>query len=373
VSVGVGKQLYAVRDVFGSAWVIDVSGKPTVVSTRGAPIDLKITPSLKLTEFSAKLEGLQATPAYSARNDPNTRLTQSMSISADLNAGYNSSVNQAQAAVVHAQSFASRIAGVNNADVPKIAAIGGIPIFMSPADGALNENKETARLETAQAQIAASPGSDLEPPANSDPAGFDAIEVNFQISSEHALSNPYVVTITQLREKGARPGMIRKQIYAKELHPIDNRPITVHFLEEGFPPGFELQSFEVHLYNRGIEIATSVSPERVELTRDEAFEYVKIEYIGAHGSATLPPVPAMGKLPADLPTRLASGQFGATFYVKVSKDGVANVAYSDSACTRKIGDRYLDAVVAQIRFKPALADGRPTEGVAALDLNKLTI
>jgi hypothetical protein len=30
-------------------------------------------------------------------------------------------------------------------------------------------------------------------------------------------------------------------------------------------------------------------------------------------------------------------------------------------------------VIDRIRFKPALADGRPVDGVSALNLNKLTI
>src|ERR1035438_3233767 len=77
-------------------------------------------------------------------------------------------------------------------------------------------------------------------------------------------------------------------------------PVAVHFYEEGFPPAFELQGFDVHLYNRGEEVATNVSPKRVELTRDEAFEYIKMEYISAHKGDTLAAVPVMGKLPADL-------------------------------------------------------------------------
>jgi len=69
--------------------------------------------------------------------------------------------------------------------------------------------------------------------------------------------------------------------------------------------------------NRGEEVATNIAADRVELTRDEAFEYVKMEYEGAHKKDTLPAVPAMGKLPADLPARLAGGQYRATYYYNV--------------------------------------------------------
>jgi hypothetical protein len=111
----------------------------------------------------------------------------------------------------------------------------------------------------------------------------------------------------------------------------------------------------------------------VELTRDEAFEYVKMEYLGSHRGSTLPAVPAMGQLPADLPTRLAAGKYAETFYVRVSKDGVPEDVFADAACTKKVDDAYIVTLLGRVRFKPALAEGKPIEAVAPLNLNKLTI
>ncbi len=98
-----------------------------------------------------------------------------------------------------------------------------------------------------------------------------------------------------------------------------------------------------------------------------------MEYVSAHLKDTLPAIPAMAKLPADLPSRLAQGKYREAFYVKVSKDGLADEAYSDPACTRRIDDPYLDSVVKRIRFKPALNNGKSVDGVASLDLGKLPI
>jgi len=162
-------------------------------------------------------------------------------------------------------------------------------------------------------------------------------------------------------------------VYAQSLHPIDEHLSHVHFVEEGFPFNYELVDFQLHIYNRGEEIATNLAADRVELTRDEAFEYVKMEYIGSHLKDTLPAVPVMGKLPADLPAQLAQGKYSAAFYVKVSKDGFADEAYTDPACTRRIDDPYLDSVVKRVRFKPALNSGKPVDGVATLKLGQLAI
>jgi len=84
-------------------------------------------------------------------------------------------------------------------------------------------------------------------------------------------------------------------------------------------------------------------------------------------------VAVMGKLPADLPARLANGSYAGTFYVRVSKDGLADEPYADTACTQKIADPYLMSVVKSIRFKPALELGKPVEGTAAVNLNQLAM
>ncbi len=203
--------------------------------------------------------------------------------------------------------------------------------------------------------------------------GLDAMDVEFDIRSAKPLHEPYVVTMTRFRTPGGKPGMVQNMVYAQSLHPIDEHASHVHFVEEGFPFGYELIDFQLHLYNQGEEVATNVASDRVELTRDEAFEYVKMEYLGAHPKDTLPAVPAMGKLPADLPLKLSQGKYADAFYVRVSKEGTAYGAYSDAACTKRIDDDYLDAVVQRVRFKPALEGGRPVDSVASIRLGHLAI
>jgi hypothetical protein len=204
-------------------------------------------------------------------------------------------------------------------------------------------------------------------------SGLDAMDVEFDIRSSKPLHNPYVVTMTRFHARNSRPGMVQNMVYAQSLHPIDEHLSHVHFVEEGFPFDYELIDFQLHIYNRGEEIATNVAADRVELTREEAFEYVRSEYIGAHSKDTLPATPAMAKLPADLPAKLAQKKYAAAFYVKVSKDGLADEAYSDPACTQRINDPYLDSVVKRVRFKPALSNGRPVEGIATVNLGQLAI
>ena len=87
-----------------------------------------------------------------------------------------------------------------------------------------------------------------------------------------------------------------------------------------------------------------------------------MEYVAAHGKQTLAASPLMGQLPSDLPSRLAEGKYRDTVYVRVSKDGLADDAFSDASCSRKLDDPYLESVVKSIRFKPALKQRSQARG-----------
>jgi hypothetical protein len=202
---------------------------------------------------------------------------------------------------------------------------------------------------------------------------FDAIEVSFEVSSETPLNNPYVLIVSRFRERDARPDMARSWIYAKSLDPIDQSPRKITINQKGFPPGFILEEYRVHLYNRGQEIATNVSTRQVPLTREEAFDYLKLEYLATHKTSTLPATPAMAQMPADFHQRLSGGKLNQTLYVKVSKDGISEGAFLDEKCSQKVEDPYVENVVKAVRFKPALEKGKPVDAVAPLKLGSLGI
>ena len=160
-------------------------------------------------------------------------------------------------------------------------------------------------------------------------------------------------------------------MFAKAIDPIDAKPSKVKFSEEGFPFDYEVVDFQMHLYNGGIEIPTTLTEKRDVMTPDEAFAYVKKSYLEAHKADTMHASPVMGDLPADFGTQIAAGKYADTVYVKVSAEGLANEAFSDVACSKRIEDPYLVSLVKSIRFKPALDHGVPVEGVASLNFSKM--
>jgi hypothetical protein len=364
ISVSLDTDLYPVRNVIGSSWVIDINGVEKVISARQSPPKLKITQDLKLTEVSATLAGFKREAAYSYGNDPSVRLTQGLSQTAAQNADAQAAVNQATAASMAAVSASEM--GVNKASA---ANAGHAPADASqPVQSAITAASQNETAAQAGSGSNLSPGGTLVASE-----GRDAMDIEFEVSSARPLSGPYVVTMTRFHEANGDPRVVKSLVYAKAINPIDAHPTRVHFVEEGFPPNYQVVDFQLHLYNRGEEVATNVSPNRVELTRDEAFEYVIATYEGSHMHDTLSAAPAMGKMPADLPAQLAAGKYRDTFFVKVSKDGLADQPFSDAGCSRPIEDPYLVTVVKAIRFKPALDKGKPVEGTAPVNLAKLQV
>jgi hypothetical protein len=398
ITVDYKNDLRPVKDVFGGSWVIMVDGQERHIATRESSVGIKFTPSLKLTDTSATITGYSKVPAYSWSNDPSVMITKGLS----------------RAAVV--STFLQGVAddGQHTADTASNKDLGGAAV----AAGADHQFGDIANMQTARfiyaethsnpnAKPGQLPGQDPFVPSEyfgmtgpqlnqvlanqnaripqrqtenrGEPAGRlatlgrDAMDITFTVSSNKPLHNPYVVTMARFHPAGAKPGVVQNLVYAKALDPIDIHPTAVQFEEDGYPAEYELLDFQLHLYDRGREVATTVSEDRVEMTRDEAFEYVKMEYMSVHRSDTLPPVAAMGNLPSDLPTKLAIGKYPETFYVRVTKKGLPGEFFADESCARKIEDPYLASVVNGLRFKPALSHGKPVEGVAAVNLGKLQI
>lgn len=354
IFVGQGGEAHPVRDVSGGSWVVQANGQSVLVSSKAGPISMKIVPSHKLTMFSASISKLQAETAYTFANDPAVKMTRALNQAADVSAGTNAAMNQ---------STALTLGDITGAD----SGTSTSAVTQSATSGSSNGGKA---VNFATGSV----GGDVSffNAGKDDTGNFDALNVSFDISAGRSLNAPYIVMITRFHEKGAEEGTFRNLVYAKALEPIDKNVSSVHFQQAGFPPGFQIRGFEIHLYNLGEEVATNVAPKRESLTTDQAFDYVKTAYLKAHKADTMGSTPVLaGSLPMDLQDRLAQGMFARTVYVRVSKDGLPIEGYLDAACSKRVEDPYLKSVVQSIRFKPALSSGTPVEGTATVNLGLL--
>ncbi len=369
ISVELGQKLYPLRRVTGGSWVVERGGTPETVDARHGLQNIKIVPALKVALASATLGNFKTEKAYSFANDPVTLQTRAFAFAVDLNAGYSAASAQASAALVQAQKMASynnNLSGLGSQAILKIP--GMIPQSAAPV-GPQYDHDDVAVDNDAAASYSTNTSSGTDDELYGDhgqSAKRDALRVSFAISSRRPIRDPYIVTIARFRERNGVAGKVRSLVYARPLGPIDANPQTVAFTEEGFAPGFEILEFQAHLYSGGKEIATNLSSNRVELTRDEAFDYLVIQYLALHRNETRPAESAPEAFPVELPARATHGKYLPAYFVRVSKDGNALGVYADGACTRKAGDDAVESVVKGLRFMPALDRGKAVAGVAEL-------
>lgn len=347
------KKFYRVEDVVGSEFKIRIGQKEFYVPTRNRTTSLKVNNSLKLASASVQLDDLRGEETYTPANDPRLKF--------NARAGAGSALQAANDWSVARQGEAER---------SLVSASGGPPEFGKQYQNIVDQEKD--RQYTLNQQIGTNydsvPALANELALELAEKNFDAVEVAFKISSPVELDNPYMVVLVEFQPRGAKPGESSLLIHAKALDPIDAKPRLITMREGGLPVGFKLLRHEVHIYNRGREIATNASSKRVELTRAEAQQYLVIEHLGAHKGGTLPAAAVPGTLPLAQRRQLSLDQLNRTFYVKISKDGDLLGAYGDEACSQPLEDAGTLTALGDVFFQPALDQGKPVEGAVKLRL-----
>jgi hypothetical protein len=354
-----GREFHRVEDVLGSRFKIVVEGKEVLVSTEFGTARMRIDNGLKLAGTPVTLGDLKAERAYTPARDPRRKFNRMAASSA----GASAAVDLSNFRLVRAEENLGA-AMANPHSTP-----GQIMDAQAGRDAAVNSQMQ------AQLDI----GSDLNSAASHAQTlamelaeeNFDAIQLTMEVSSPVPLDNPYVLIIARIHERDERPGVFRNWIFAKKLDPIGTKPEKIYINQGGLPIGYTLEEYQVRIYNHGREMPTSHSPRRVDLTRDQAQQYLVIEHVAANKDATLPALPVFGEAPADLKGRVAAGEFTQPFYVKVDATGNALGTFSDEECTRAAQDPYVETFVAGVLFAPALEKGKPVDGVARLQLGAL--
>lgn len=336
-----------VNDISGSSFVIARRGSPEFVPSNRGSLNLKVEQSMKVATKSATVSKLKVNRHYSPANDPMRRRTV---MQLHMDAIGQERLSNAKLGLLKAHMFPG--SGLQSAVVGAQHAYAAELLSMSS--------------EIRGAGFFTRVGQDL-----ADEEDYDALALKFEVSSEHRLVNPYMVVILRYRGPMDAPGVGRDWIYAKSLQPIDSEPRKIRIEKAGFPFGYVIEDYWIHLYDRGQEVATNLSRKRVELTENEAFQHVLKEYIGSNPGATLPAKPAMGRLPQDFIARLAAGQGQQVYYVKISKEGRVLEGFVDESFETKIEDPYFAAAAKSVLFKPALVNGEPAESITEVNLARL--
>ena len=374
VSVEQDKKLYPIKDVHGRAFVIDMKGRPEEVPMAGGSHRIEFQHALTLARTAASLTGLESERAYTPGRDPKMQ-RQREAVIAEAVIGDNASLAEGKMIAGLNNNFVAVNADARAPDGTPLngAAASAAAVAKIGADNAAAAFQAEGQAETLRESNVTS-GGFARLAAENDMAQeqFDAVAVRFTVSSLAYLEKPYVVVITRFHARDDKPGVARSAVYAKALDSIGARPTKVELLHGGFPPGFEIEALQVHLYNEGREVPTDVAQKRVPLTRDEAFEYLKIEYVSGHKGDTVIATPALGLPDKEERLKLTPNQWKATYYAKVSKDGLPLGTYTDEACSQPVDDQ-VAALAQNVRYYPAMEKGKPVEGIARLSWRQLPL
>jgi hypothetical protein len=364
-----GKKEYRVKNVQGSRFVVDKNGKAERVPTEFNRLKIRIAQQLKLTTATARIDKLKGERAYTPQNDPAFLALKQQGMMAQVGMEMEDGAHMRMAEADRQLASTQAAAAAGGMGSPQAeAALPGRQKAFDAATQAYDVATSINRGELTDGSFHQSAALDELGREN-----YDAMSFELEVSSEKPLGEPYVVMLTRFREKDGKPGVSRNWIYAKSLDPIGTKPQKVRVLQGGFPLGFILEDFEVRLYDGGTEIATNVSPKRVPLTREEAFQYQLIEHLSQNKSATVPAEPVMAALPEDFASRLAAGQGQQVYWVEVSNEGLVTAVYADERYSKKVDDPYFVDAVRRVWFKPALEKGKPVQTRTALNVASLAL
>lgn len=359
VSIMEGQKAHRVQAVAGNAFVIRVGGEELRVPLESRQTKLRLDRALKMTEKTASVTKLTSERNYTAAANPIRRWAEAQRVAAAMS----DAADMATARMLGAQADQVRWDAAASRGEPSLEPRPDTSVAIAGFQNAYQGlSVELGNAGAYAGQIQSEINQEL----------FDAITVDFEVSALRPLNQPHVVIVVPYRLGGDNSGVAQNWIYAKALDPISDTPRKVHVRQGGFPPGFQPQEVQVHLYDGGEEIATSVSPKRVDLTLDEALQYVLIDHMRSHKEASVKATPALGALPPDWRNGLTAEQLNGTYFIKVSKDGAPIGAFRDKRCDEP-AEQAVEALVRAIRFKPALEKGKPVESVVPLALSQLRI
>jgi hypothetical protein len=206
--------------------------------------------------------------------------------------------------------------------------------------------------------------------ATDDPyAPHDAVDISFRISSPVVLENAHAVVVTVFRLPST-PRTTAHGVMVEPLPRITSKPRTVRIQHAALPLGFELVGSRVHIYADGREVATNLSPRRVEVSASEAHQFLLTQYLLDHAGEDRRPEAVIG-IRADKVRDLSSPEMlSRNVRVEVDRDGHVVDARVIPAGVEGT-DRFIENLVREVRFFPALDGGDPVEGVVTLALDTL--
>lgn len=330
------------------------------VTLRAVALSAAVEP--RLTGTSVSIEHLKEFSVYSPANDPKAAAHAQQVFMHNLEgARAEESEMGARAAQAVADSYGS-IAPSVSPDSPGAAS------YQAQMNAAIDQ---AASATGEMASTYANPvyrDSRVGSPAGND--NFDGYAVAFEVSAPQRVDNVYGVLRLRYRESSQPGALVGNAMKMFRVRQLDAKPRKVVVRQYGLPPGYVVDSFQIHLYANGQELAANTSPNRVEVTEAEAHQFLILRHVQLHPGATLPAQVAR-ELQRERPAVVAGrGLEEMLVNLDVTADGTVASVRSDGAITAPLTDVML-AELRKVRFLPALVNGRPVASPGTFAVREL--
>jgi len=202
----------------------------------------------------------------------------------------------------------------------------------------------------------------------SGPDAYDALGVRFTLSSPEPRKHVYGV----MRVFLFAPDKPRDRVSSIRFFAVPDlkaKPTKMFFLHENLPAGFKLDRYEIHLYSDGEEIATNLSNNRVELTRNEIHQFLILKYVSEQNGGEAPVAIAVEVLDNDLRNHVPAEQMNRAVDVTVDANGRVTALKLEPA-NWSGPDAHIGAVLREVRFLPAVRKGKPVAESARFVLSE---
>jgi hypothetical protein len=329
-------------------------GKQESISMHNVALKAAVEP--RLTRSSVMVDGLKGYPVYSPANDPATAAHSQQAF-----------LHVLESARMEASEYEMRTAQA----VADLASMRADPNDPRQASMAANA-QAAAETEIAESvsELSTTVYRDSEIGRINRDAAFDGFAVAFLVSAPQPANDVYGVLRLRYRESSQPSALVGNAMKMFRLRKLDAKPRKVVIRQFGLPPGFVVDSYQIHIYADGRELAANTSQNRVEVTEDEAHQFLILRHAQLHATATMPAQVARD-LQGDVPPVIArAGLDSMVVDFGVAADGKVSEVRPSAALSGASAVEIMEEL-RRVRFLPALDKGRPVDSHGTFAVGEL--
>ena len=189
--------------------------------------------------------------------------------------------------------------------------------------------------------------------------GHDVMELSFQLSSPLSVADAYVVVMGAIRQ-GDEHGVVT---FHQPVGSIGPEPRKIKIRKTGFQPGFTIEEVKLHVYTHGKELATNLSERAVEMTREQAREFLLLSHIADHPVESVSSTPVWTLAPTALLAAKSAREFDYPLIATVDADGSLLSIHESESDARAFLTEIEETADLRTRTTPGLPTGSLAQSV----------